>query len=128
MDDDVSADHVGLLDADQVERDALARPARSARLAVYLYRAYAGLRRPRQHAAVSWPTTHLRAHRGSGDDGAVALDYERAIERQAEQPVDRRGFETARSWRAISARRSVAVPGAVIDETATIGAPSRRVP
>src|SRR5438552_7327904 len=51
---------------------------------MHLDRAYAHLLTGGEHAQLL-PEPHFRAHRGPGDDGAVALDNESAVERQAEE-------------------------------------------
>ena len=50
---------------------------------MHLDRAHADLVAGAQHAEFL-PDAHLGAHRGTGDDDAVALDDERAVERQPE--------------------------------------------
>src|SRR5216683_2371373 len=70
--------------AGQVERDALAEACALDRLAMHLYRTNAHLLAGRQHAQLlSGPDDC--AHGSAGHDRAMALDYERAIDRQPKE-------------------------------------------
>ena len=81
--EDVAAREIEFFGAGEIERDALAEPGALDRLGMHLDRAHAHFVARGQHAELL-ADVDLGAHRGAGDDDAVSLDDEGAIERQAE--------------------------------------------
>ena len=96
--------------AREVERDALARPARGRRTRRGPARRARAPRRPAGSSSTASPRPALARPQRAGHDGAGAADRERAVDVQARAPRRRRRAPAARPRPARAPRRSASRP------------------